>query len=109
MIIFNPPMTEPFDWSITYSSPLLFDPLRESKIDHVAYSTLNFPEGASLSAFRVMFKFPRQARRVEVREEFDRGIVTLATTEEGGATAAWAKDGEVYRYYSFVLEADLEP
>ena len=75
-LIFEPGMTEPFTWEISYRPRALWRPLRERRFDHLTW-TDRLPAEAggnsTLTGLEVTFMFPASAGLPHVRERHSHG------------------------------------
>jgi DNA-binding CsgD family transcriptional regulator len=77
LVLFQPGLDGPAEWTLRYRTPGLWDALRRDGVDHLTWAagTLDKRYNDGINELRVRFEFPPQARGVSVAERRGAGRV----------------------------------
>jgi DNA-binding CsgD family transcriptional regulator len=74
LVLFQPGLADPAEWTLHYRTPGLWNPLRRDGVDQLAWAagTLDKRHAYGVNELRIQFEFPSEAEDVEVVER--RGV-----------------------------------
>lgn len=94
LILFEPAVHEPFSWILTYNPKGLWKPLRDSRVDYLAWDARSHT-GNSETAFRrvvVRFVFPEGVTDMTVSERHNIGSIDRMPNTDLGPCLVWTDD-----------------
>jgi DNA-binding CsgD family transcriptional regulator len=70
LVLFQPGLNSPAEWTLRYRTPHLWDPLRRDGVDHLTWAagTLDKRHNDGINELRVHFEFPADAEDADVSE-----------------------------------------
>ncbi|MCY1142761.1 hypothetical protein OWR29_32605 [Actinoplanes sp. Pm04-4] len=110
-LVFDPGLTEPFTWQISYCSRGLWAPLRKRGYDHLVWND-RLPAGngdnSVLSELTVRFVFPKSDKAPSVEELHRFGRIGSPEVREGGGwVIVWTDPSPEGRRYEWNLAQAL--
>lgn len=77
LVLFQPGLDSPAEWTLRYRTPGLWDPLRKDGVDHLSWAagTLDGRHNDGINGLRVHFEFPADAEDVDVSERRGAGQI----------------------------------
>jgi hypothetical protein len=106
LLLFQPGLSRPMDWSLRYRAPRLWDPLRTDGFDRLAWSpsTRDGREPTiAITDLTVHFVFPPDLRNTGVRETGDLGTVPVRTGAAGERRITWRDPAPSAHTYEWEL------
>jgi hypothetical protein len=103
IVFFQPGLQEKTEWVVRYRTPGMWDPLRETGMDHLLWSTgtLDGRMNASIHDLTVRFEFPGDADGITVTEELGVGQIDLP--EPGGTSVIFRDLSQTGARYNWTL------
>jgi hypothetical protein len=111
MFVFTPSITEPTSWYARYRMPGMWDVLRDTGHDRLAWtpaSRVGDPTRSTLSRLTVNFDFPPDAGEVFVRDREHRELTRL-TGPDGSLRYRWTRADPLPERYTWELWTAVTP
>jgi len=105
MVLFQPGLQTPTEWTLSYSSPRLWNPLRESGTDTLNWATATFDERhrPTVDELTLNVIFPAGWTGVGIAERDDLGTLRTTTLPSGQAQVTWHDSGSIAGAYHWEL------
>lgn len=105
LVLFQPGLAQPVEWTVRYRAPGLWDPLRREGIDYLTWAagTLDKRYNDGINELRVCFEFPRDAEEVDVIEQRGAGKMEKV----GDAALSYVDNSRTGGQYTWRLHMKL--
>lgn len=95
LILFEPAVDATLTWTLTYHPKGLWNPLRTSRVDNMAWDARS-PAGnataTTFTKFTVRFVFPNGAKQAAVRERHGLGTTSRENNTASGLSVVWSDE-----------------
>lgn len=106
LVLFQPGLDRPAEWTLRYRTPGIWDPLRRDGVDHLAWAagTLDKRYNDGIGELRVNFEFPDDAGEVHVVEQRGAGRIERV----GNTGVVYVDESRTGGRYSWRLSMRVE-